>query len=146
MNDTISNEFNIYLSYPMDRNNKGRFLRSIENYINIGTELKAYLIDWEKMDGLPKANLYVPAEHEMFIHRAYTNGLLTNEEISSINCEIVQTCNLLLLFGAHNLSTKIVEVECAKRYKVPIYTMPDLFPTAIQALRFAITVILKSGE
>jgi len=164
MKETVPNTiFNIYLLYPTNRDDKGNFYRLLQNYTNIGTELQAYLLDWEKMKYIndstpfPKSYLYVPADHEWFIQTAYKNYLLTGEDIGFINRKIISKCNLLINFGN---SIKIAgkggsviegcmyskELECAKQEKVPIYNMPFLSKRAIQALRFAIKTILKSGD
>ena len=149
MKDTALNTtFNIYLLYPTNRDDEGNFYRLLRNYSNIGIELQAYLIDWEKMDGLPKSYLYVPADHELFIHRAYKDKLLTKEQITSINCKIIEECNLLINFGngvavGSNLPKELLH---AQQEKIPIYSMPDLSPMAIQSLRLAIKLILKAEQ
>lgn len=153
MKDTALNTtFNIYLLYPTDRDDEGNFYRLLRNYSNIGIELQAYLLDWEKMygeDGLPKSYLYVPADHELFIHRAYKDSCITKEQISSVNCKIIEECSLLILFGGNGIHTNkgvVIELECAKEKGIPIYTMPDLSPMAIQALRLAIKLIIKAED
>jgi len=147
-NTLLNTTFNIYLSYPTDRDDEGNFYRLLRNYSNIGIELQAYLIDWEKMDGLPKSYLYVPADHELFVHRAYQDKLLTKEQITSINCKIIEECNLLINFGngaavGENLAK---ELQYAQQGKIPIYSMPDLSPMAIQALQLAIKLIVKAED
>lgn len=155
-NITSNNVFSIYLLYPVDRDDEDNFYRLLQNYINVGTEIYAYLIDWEKMDGLPKFRLYVPADHEVFIHSAYKSKFINKEQILSINCKIIETCDLLISFGS---TTKWVgnngsviegwtfseELEYAKQEKVPIYNMPSLDSIAIQALKLAIKLIIRTG-
>ena len=148
-NMTSNTAFNIYLLYPIDRDDEGNLYRALKTYSNIGTELQAYLIDWEKMDGLPKSYVYVPADHDIFIHRAYKDKLLTKEEISYINCKIIGQCNLLILFGSNGVFTNddiAAELQFVKQEGVPIYTMPDLSPMAIQALQLAIKLIIKAED
>jgi len=154
-NTALNTTFNIYLLYPTNRDDEGNFYRLLRNYTNIGIELQAYLIDWEKMDGLPKSYLYVPADHELFVHHAYKDNLLTKEQISSINCKIIEECNLLINFGNGIKMTSVngsiiegytysKELEYAQQEKIPIYSMPDLSPHAIQSLRLAIKLIIKA--
>ena len=152
---TINTVFNIYFLYPTDRDDEGNFYRLLQNFINIGTELQAYLLDWEKMDyinentSFPKSYLHVPADHEWFVQLAYTSGVLTKEQILSINCRIIEECDLLVYFGNGRgvlAPCGIAELQYAKQKQVPVYTMPDLSPTAIQALRLAIKLILKSND
>lgn len=156
-NTALNTTFNIYLLYPTNRDDEGNFYRLLRNYSNIGIELQAYLIDWEKMDGLPKSYLYVPADHELFIQRAYRDGILDKEQIISINCKIIRSCNLLINFGNGIKMTgeggSIIEgyihskeLEYAQQEKVAIYSMPDLSPYAIQSLRLAIKLILKAED
>ena len=145
-NIALNTTFNIYLLYPTNRDDEGNFYRLLRNYSNIGIELQAYLIDWEKMEGLPKSYLYVPADHELFVHRAYKDSLLTKEQITSINCKIIRSCNLLINFGngAAVGSNLPKELSYAQQEKIPIYSMPDLSPMAIQSLRLAIKLIIKA--
>lgn len=148
-NTTASTIFSIYLLYPIDRDDEGNLYRALKTYSNIGIELQAYLIDWEKMDGLPKSHLYVPADHDIFIHRAYKDCLLTKEDISFINCKIINNCDLLILFGSNGVSTNsniATELQFVKREGIPIYSMPDLSPMAIQSLQLAIKLILKAED
>jgi len=143
-------EFCIYLSYPMHRDDEETFYNELQTCIDIGTEIKAWLIDWEKMYGLPKSYLYVPAEQELFIHRAYTANFLTEKQIAYINSKIIESSDLLILFSNYNpekaSSNILAEAKAAKEYKVPIYTMPDLSDIAISALKFAIKTIIKAGD
>lgn len=145
----IATLFCIYLLYPMDRDDEANFYKLLQDCVNVGTEIFAYLIDWEKMDGLPKSTLYVPADHEAFTHYAYKGGLITKEQIDSINCEIVKECDLLILFGGYQpptLGDIPKELYCAKEKKIPIYTMPDLSPRAMDALKLAIKLIIRAGD
>lgn len=156
MKNTASNTvFSIYLLYPIDRDDEGSFYRLLQNYTNIGIEIQAYLIDWEKMDLIddntpfPKSYLYVPADHELFIHHAYNNKFLTKKQISFTNCDIIKECNLLILFGDYKPPTDIAilkELHYAKQEKIPVYTMPDLSPMALDALKLAIKLIIKSED
>lgn len=152
-NMALNTTFNIYLLYFTDRDDEGNFYRLLQNYSNIGIELQAYLIDWEKMDWIddktpfPKSYLYVPADHELFIHHAYKNSLLTKEQISLVNCKIIEEYNLLVYFGNGCDSCKdSKELLYAKQEGIPIYSMPDLSPMAIQALKLAIKLILKAEQ
>lgn len=146
MND-IQSIFNIYLAYPTCRDDSN-FYRAIKNYTMIGTEIKAYLIDWEKMDGLPKINLYVPAEHELFIQQAYLDNVLTSKQILSINHKIILACNLVVVFGNFKTNNKdlLSLVQYARKNKVAVYTMPGLSLDVINTLKLAIMTIIKAGD
>lgn len=43
-------------------------------------------------------DFYVPAEHEDFVNRAYKMGLLSIDEILVIDCDIVRSKDILLLY------------------------------------------------
>lgn len=154
MKDTTTNTiFNIYLLYPIDRDDEGNLYRLLKTYTNIGIELQAYLLDWEKMDYIdenipfPKSYLYIPADHELFVHRAYKDKLLTKEEIDFISCKIIKECDLLIYFGNGYESHRVKrELECVSGAGIPVYTMPDLNPMSIQALQLAIKLIIKSRD
>ena len=145
-NTEANTKFNIYLSYPVERDNKAMFFTQLQDYTNIGIEIRAWLLDWEKMDSYPSMTLYIPSEHEPFVHTCYLSRLLSKQDISYINNKIVSACKLLILFGdtcfMHSDNTKS-EIECAQKNDVAIYTMPDLSPIAIDALKFTIKTIIK---
>ncbi len=144
MKDTAANTiFSIYLLYPIDRDDEKSFYKLLQEYINVGTEIYAYLLDWEKMDGLPKFRLYVPADHEVFIHSAYKSRFITKEQITRINCKIIETCDLLILYDGWGLQVD-EELSCAKQENIAIYNMPDLSPIAVDALKLAIQFIIKA--
>jgi hypothetical protein len=143
-NTELNTIFSIYLLYPIDRDDEDNFYRLLQRYINIGTEIYAYLLDWEKMDGFPKFRLYVPADHEIFINSAYKSGFITAEEIQNINCKIIETCDLLISFGGRVLGA--TEVDYATQKGVAIYSMPDLSPIALDALKLAVRFIIRAKE
>ena len=137
--------FKIYLAYPTNRTNVTQFKRAVQTYRRIGTEIKAYLIDWEKMDGLPPCDLYNPADHELFISVAYYTNLINNEVILSTNCEIIHDVDLIIKFGTYKSNGRpFREIQYARSQGVPVYTMPDLTTIAIKTLKFSIVTILKS--
>ena len=150
MNDAQqkSKQFNIYLAYPTYRGSDIVHYKMTKRYCNIGSEIRAYLWDWEKMDGLPKCKLYNPADHELFIDTAHDMEMLSDKDIFQVNCAIIQRCDLVILFGncERTKGSLLEEVKYAKSSRIPIYTMPDLSPTVMQTLKLAITIIIKSGD
>ena len=146
-NTSSSIEFNIYLSYPFNRDSKNNFYAVLSRYRDIGMEISAWFYDWEKMDGFPKINLYIPAEHEPFIHRAYMYKYLTVEDIAMVNNSIIADCDLLILFG-RLLDTPpedniVSEMGYAKQNEIPVHIMPDLSSNSIESLKLTILHILK---
>ncbi|RLD97119.1 MAG: hypothetical protein DRI92_06150, partial [Aquificota bacterium] len=47
--------------------------------------LRAYFLDWERMDGLPPVDLYVPAEHDEFVELAWKKKYLNIDQILEID-------------------------------------------------------------
>ncbi len=64
--------------------------------------------------------IYVPAEHEEFIGRAYGKGYLTEEQILDIDCEILKECDLLVVLGEPSTGMR-VEIGHAKSLNIPIH-------------------------
>lgn len=148
----IKSIFKIYLSHAL-AGPKGKdatdddIWENVFTYRKIGEEIKAYLIDWEKMDGLPKSYLYVPADHEEFVFNARIMKYVTVPEILKVDCAIVHTCSLLIAFGDHTQSGGMqVEIEYAKDEEIPIYFMPNLQSYSIKALKYVIKQILKGDR
>ena len=148
-NLNTNNDFLIYLSYPLDRNNALTFYKGIKESLNVGIGIRAYLIDWEKMDGLPRSHIYIPAEHELFISTAYKNKFITQTQILATNYDIIKTyVDLVVLFGDYDPTYEniVADIGAAKKSGVPIYTMPNLSGTAIDALKFSIKCVLHMDE
>lgn len=144
-----SKQFNIYLAYPTYRGDEDIHYKMTKRYCNIGTEIRAYLLDWEKMDGLPKCNMYNPADHELFVDTAHFMELLSGRDILTVNRDIIGRCDLVILYGNTDRCVKgtlLEEVKHAKISKIPIFTLPDLSPIVIDTLKLAITIITKSGD
>ena len=152
MGDIIQKEvFRIYLSHYI-RGPKGNeatqkdIAENIAKHIAIGTEIKAWLIDWEKMDGFPKCDLYIPAEHDEFVQIAYNKSYIKEEQILDVDCNIIRKCSLLIAWGDPSRSTGMtVEVEYAGRIGIPILFAVALNNSTIMALKQAIAYI-SSGD
>ena len=144
--------FRIYLSHwirgPKGKNaTKEEIQYNINKFIRIGQEIQAYLLDWEKMDGFPKMDLYIPAEHDEFVQIAFDRNYLKEEQILDVDCGIINGCNLVIVYGDYKLSRGMqVEIEHATEMGIPIYFMPSMDSASIRSLNFAIRMILKEGE
>ena len=134
----IDKVFKIYLSHS-DINSL--------SYLNVATEISAYLIDWEKMDGLPKCALFVPAANDYIFSIALHKSYLSKEQIVSIYGEVIRDSNLLIGFGDWTTNNNIEnDINFARRNDVPVYIMPEISDISIQALKLAITFIVNRGE
>jgi len=148
----VSTLFRIYLSHHV-RGSSGldatvyEIETNIKRHRAIGTEIQAYLIDWEKMEGFPKAELYVPAAHAEFVELAYQRHYLNEAQLLDVDCAIVERCNLLIAYDNPNLSRGMqVEIKHALENGVPVYNMPNMDRSSIDGLRFTMALILGYKE
>ena len=149
----MNNVFKIYCSHII-RGPKGNKATqeeidfNIHTFKKIGEQLRAYFLDWEKMDNYPPIELYVPADHDEFVQIAYKNKYITEEQILDVDCKIIDTCNLVISWG-HPKETGSggmkIEWDYACRNGINIYTMTEIDNLQIEALQFVIHLIIKSN-
>ncbi len=145
----LNNIFRIYMSHSIRGSSgmdatKEEIGVNLKKYIHIGTEIQAYLIDWEKMDGFPKMDLYVPADHDEFVQIAYDKKYINEEQILDVDCTIINDCNLLIACGDYTQSRgMVVEIQHAEERSVPIYYMPTHSKDTIKLLKHSIKLILE---
>ena len=116
---------------------------NIKKYIRFGTEIKAYLLDWEKMDGFPKMELYVPADHDEFVQLAFDKKFITEQQILEVDCNIIEGCKLRI--ACNDWTSRrgmVVEIEYAQRKHIPIYYMASESSHGISSLNCAIKILL----
>ena len=117
---------------------------NLDKNIAIGTEIKAYLLDWEKMDGFPKIDLYIPAEHDEFVQIAFDKKYVSEEQILDVDCTIIDKCQLVIALGDHSKSRGMkIELDYATENGVAILYMPDLTPETIRTLKFTLELLLS---
>lgn len=143
--------FNIYMSHTI-RGKKGLLATKKEVDTNIrkalwvGEQIKAYLLDWEKMDGLPRSNLYIPGEHDEFVQIVYKKKWLSEEQILAADCEIIDQCNMLIAYGDYHSRGMEVEIAHAAKKEIPVYIMPNLSDAVVQHLKNCIIMINSIGD
>jgi hypothetical protein len=82
--------------------------------------------------------LYVPAEHEAFVNRAWKNLMLTVDDILEIDCQIIREeyKDVLLVFAPFGPPVEgcNTEVECALRNGIAVVIFEDFvdFKDAIE--------------
>lgn len=71
----------------------------------------------------PGIDYYVPAEHDEWITLAFQQGIITDKQILSIDCDILSTCDGLLVYTPDDyLSLGMgIEVEYATNNGIPTY-------------------------
>ena len=147
----LNKVFKIYLSHSLagakgKEATDGDIWENVYKYRKIGTEIKAYLIDWEKMDGFPKFYLYVPADHEEFVFNARKMKYINVPKILDIDCAIVRSCDLVIACGDHLQSKGMqVEIDHASKMGIPVYFMPVYSLETIRLLKHSIKLILKEN-
>jgi len=142
--------YRLYLSHPI-RGPKGNLAtketieRNCWKAIQIGREIKAYLLDWEKMDGFPSGDLYVPAEHDEALAIALQKGYLTVDQVLDIDCEIISRCDLLLVYGPLSSGMKR-EVQYAQKHNIPLLFFDKWDRRVSISLKYVLTRVLEERD
>jgi len=99
------------------------------------------------MDDFPKSYLYVPAEHDEFVQIAYNNKMITESQILSVDCEIIDRSNLVIAYGTYHSNGMKVEIEHSTQTDTPIYYMPNMSEDCINGLKASMLIIMGfNGE
>lgn len=79
----------------------------------------------------PTLNLYLPAEHEEFVHKAYKFKLLTIEQILDIDCAIVGEQDFLIVYApdAHLSSGMRTEIQYAQECGITVLYLSNINQT-----------------
>ena len=144
---TTQTPFRIYMSHSI-RGKNGinatyeEISANLAHARKVGTEIKSYLWDWQTQDGFPELDLYVPAEHDEFVQIAYNRGFLDETEILACDCEIIDKCQLVVMYGEPYSRGMHIEYDYAVQNKIPAFKMPIICTETISALQFVIHLIL----
>jgi hypothetical protein len=70
----------------------------------------------------PELDVYVPAEHEDFVQRAFERGYVDEKEILTVDCDIVQACCGVLAYAPDGVLSNgmMVEINHAKAMGIPV--------------------------
>jgi len=92
---------------------------------------------------LPQLDIYVPAEHEDFVHIAWKQGMLSEEQILKVDCEIVAQKDLLLVLVKDGWRGGGigVEIDKATRCGIPIFYVEVVDDVTVDNLRTLLDVI-----
>lgn len=76
----------------------------------------------------PELDLHIPAEHEAFVHRAYTKGYLTIDQILDIDCDIINGVGLVLVYNHEGHCSRGMkrEIDHAESKGIPIIVFKTL--------------------
>lgn len=81
------------------------------------------------------AELYVPAEHEDFVQKAYDKKYMTEKQILDVDCEIVSECDITIVYvpaGDELQGGRLIEHDFAINLCQPV----ALYATAKEAIEF----------
>jgi len=115
----------IYVSHSI-RGRSGINATAAEMELNCEKATK--LGNWLKKN-FPMCEFYVPADHDLFVQRAYFKGYLTEKQILDVDCEIVNECDALIIYTPDGFISRgmNVEINFADNKAIPIFTVnrPD---------------------
>ncbi|KKL69407.1 hypothetical protein LCGC14_2115240 [marine sediment metagenome] len=83
----------------------------------------------------PWANIYIPAEHESFVQKAYDKDYMTERQILDVDCDILAEHDILIIHvpeGDELQGGRLIEHDFAINEGIPI----GLFKTAKEAIEF----------
>ena len=83
----------------------------------------------------PWANIYIPAEHESFVQKAYNKGYMTERQILDVDCDIIAEHDILIIYvpeGDELQGGRLVEYNFAINECMAI----GLFKTTTEAIDF----------
>ena len=71
--------------------------------------------------------IYIPAEHEDFVGRAYEHKILTENEILGVDCLIIKDKDILAVYAPDQYISHgmMVEICFAQSRKIPVYFLFD---------------------
>ena len=68
----------------------------------------------------PEFEFYLPADHELFVHKTYQMKLLSIKQILDVDCNIVKECDGILAyaFDGHISNGMRVEIDYAQKMEI----------------------------
>lgn len=140
---------NIYLSHPIrgplkDKATQEDMDRNCEIARRLGAQLRGAM---EFID----VDIYVPADYEEFVGRAYRNGIISVENILRIDCMIIREKynDLVLIYAPFGPPVEgcSIEMKCAEENNIPVVIFEN-FKDAVEKLKpyVAKWAEFKTGE
>jgi len=119
----MSNKIRAYISHPI----RGKYRENVTDE-QMQENLKR-ASDFGKLlsQAFPTIDFYVPADHDEFTLIAYRKGYITEEQVLSVDCDIVSKCNFLLVFAPENYTSKgmNIEIDHAISNNIPVISIVD---------------------
>ena len=97
---------------------------------------------------VPEIDLYVPAEHEDFVHICWKEKYLTEEQILEIDCKILKRLDFHIVHEVDGwLGGGIgIEIVAAKKYNKCIFYVSKLDETTAVLLRQMVKDVIEMKE
>ncbi len=94
----------------------------------------------------PNLDVYIPAEHEDFVHRANIMGLLTIPQILDIDCGIIFGCDAVIMYCPDDKMSKGMTVEntFVLNNNIPIYNVLKVDCNNPYNLKFSLENFFRS--
>lgn len=92
---------------------------------------------------LPSVELYVPAEHEDFVLKAFLSKYITEKQILDVDCQIIDTCDGVIVFSPPDdmmCGGRTVEYEHAIATGKPVL----IFETTSEAISWLTHQMLRA--
>jgi len=110
--------------------------------VEYGEMIESYLLDWHRMEGMPLMDLHIPGRGDEFVQIAYRLGILTEKEILTVDCMILDRCDLLIVMGSELSSGMKVEIEYADSVGIPILKLRGKGSDLTKGEKLALTAAL----
>ncbi len=96
------------------------------------------MAEWIR-ENVPGLDLYVPAEHEDFVHIAYKDEYLSEEQILEIDCKILERKDFHIVRGIDKERSRgtVIEIEYAKKagkFTFYVFTMDEVEAAALRVI------------
>lgn len=76
----------------------------------------------------PDEEIYVPAEHDLFVAKAYRMGILDESDILKVDCDIIDDCDGVVVYDTGHISRGMeIEIRHAIASGIPVIYLSDEF-------------------
>ena len=119
----------LYVSHSI----RGRAGRSATaEQMNLNCQ-KAIKLGKQLREEFPKHEFYIPADHDLFVQKAYLKGYLTEEQILDIDCDIIKGCDALIIYTPDGYISygMNVEIDYTTEHNIPIFVINRFDAVAI---------------
>jgi len=139
--------FRIYMSHPIrgpkrEKATDADMQKNNKRAHDVAEQLRAYFLDWQRMDGFVPIEIYVPGENDEFIIHAYRRGYLTEDQILDCDCDIISTCDMVLALGDYTSNGMKVEIDFATAEDIPVFRFSRVQKTVVRNLYTIIETIM----